>query len=143
MPPARPILHLPVLAGACAAAYAATLAFVTGQQADADAIARANRQPLQEAVAAATSERRDAAADIRRAGARLERAGRAYRTALRASASLDGALVALAGDVETATGAAAALPERISLPVPQVQVVHVAAPAVAPPVQAVTGGSGR
>ena len=138
---AKPILHLPALAALCAAAYAASLAFVTAQQADADAALRASRQPMQDAVAALGEARKRTTADVGRATGELERAGWAYARTVRASTELDAALASLAEEVATTTGAAAALPDRISLPAPQVQVIRVSA--AAPAVQAVTGGSGR
>ncbi|HEY7332054.1 MAG TPA: hypothetical protein VH859_03755 [Candidatus Limnocylindria bacterium] len=140
MAAARPVIHLPLLAGACAAAYAVSLAFVTGQQAAADAALRATREPLRHAVTDAAQERLRAVVAVRRAAARLERAGGAYRRTLEASADLDAYLAALAEEVAVVTGAAAALPDRVALPAPQIQVVQVTS---APPVQAVSGGSGR
>lgn len=139
MAASRPLLHLPMIAGACAAGYALCLAFVTGQQAHADAMVVQNRQPLGAALDDATRQRVRTAATVDRAGRQLEQAADAYERALRASASLDETLAALAARVESASGAAAALPDRIVLPAPQIQVVQVAAP---PPVQAVTGASG-
>lgn len=136
----RPIVHLPLIAGASAVAYGLTLAFVTGLQAAADARIAASRQPMEDAVRDAASQRTRTAQDVRRAGRILAEAAAAYERALQASTALDEALAALAGGVESASGAAARLPDRIALPAPRIQVVQVAAP---PPVQATTGASGQ
>jgi hypothetical protein len=136
----RPVLHLPVIAGASAVAYGLALAFVTSLQASADARVAAARLPIETAVRDAASQRVLTAREVRRAGRILEDAAAAYDRALRASSALDEALAALAGGVESASGAAARLPDRIALPAPRIQVVQVAAP---PPVQATTGASGK
>ena len=135
----RPQLHLPLIAGACATGYALCLAFVTGQQAHADALVLEAREPMRVALRDAERQRQLTAATIRGTSRHLERAAEAYERAARASASLDETLAALAGTVESVSGAAASLPDRVALPAPQIRVVQVAAP---PPVQAVTGASG-
>jgi hypothetical protein len=138
MAASRPFVHLPMIAGACAAGYALCLAFVTGQQAGEDARVMAAREPMRAALQDAGRQRQRTSASVETAGRRLERAAEAYEAAARASASYGESLEALAGTVESVSGAAAALPDRVVLPAPQIQVVQV----VAPPVQAVTGASG-
>lgn len=141
MASSRPILHLPALAGACAAAYALCLSFVTSQQAQADAAITAARQPLQQGATRAFRQRALTTDQVRLAGVALSRAAAAYDATISSSRALDDALLDLADHVGAATGAAARLPDRVQLPVPQVQVVQVAT-AAPPAVQAVTGGSG-
>jgi hypothetical protein len=135
----RPVLHLPLIAGACTAAYAAALVFVTDQQAAADREVTAERAPMIVAAATTVRDRADATRAVRVAADRLRAAGVGYEAALDESARLDVALEALAREVAQVSGAAAQLPDRIALPVAQVSVVRVTAPAV----QAVTGASGR
>ena len=137
----RPLLHLPVLATAGTAIYAASLAFVTGQQAVADGTLAAAREPMRQATIEAGRRADRLTAGAQRAADALRQAADGYATALAQSASLDGALSQLAAKVETATGAAANLPDRVQLPAPRTTVVNVVSQA--PPVQATTGASGR
>jgi hypothetical protein len=137
----RPLLHLPALAAAGTALYAASLAFVTGQQAAADARVAAEREPMRQAAIEAGQRRERVTAAAQRAAAALEQAAGSYSAALAQSASLDEALSLLAGSVEAATGAAAALPDRIQLAAPRTTVVTVITQP--PPVQATTGASGQ
>ena len=137
----RPLLHLPVLATAGTAIYAASLAFVTGQQAATDGVLAAAREPMRQATVEAGRRTEQLTADAQRAADALQQAADGYAAALAQSASLDAALRQLAEKVETATGAAARLPDRVQLPAPQTSVVTVAPQA--PPVQATTGASGR
>ena len=64
----KPILHLPLIAGACAASYALSLAFVTTQQARADARVAAAHEPMQEALGAAARQRLNTAVAVGSAG---------------------------------------------------------------------------
>lgn len=137
----RPLLHLPALAAAGTALYAASLAFVTGQQAAADARTVASREPMRQAAADAALRRERVTDSAQHAAAALEQAADGYAGVLAQSASLDEALRLLADRVGTATGAAAALPDRVQLAAPQTTVVTVVTQA--PPVQATTGASGR
>ncbi len=135
----RPLIHLPLIAGACTAAYAAALVFVTDQQAAADRELSTQRAPMVLAAADAARERAEATRAVRVAADRLRAAGAGYEAALDGSAQLDAALEALAREVAEVTGAVAQLPDRVALPVARVSVVRIAAPQV----QAVTGASGR
>ena len=135
----RPLLHLPLIAGACTVAYAAALAFVTDQQALADREVAAERAPMALAGASAARERALATRAVRVAAARLRAAASGYDAAVAESTQLDAALEALAAQVTQVSGAVAQLPDRAPLPAAQVSVVRVAAPQV----QAVTGASGR
>jgi hypothetical protein len=135
----RALLHLPLIAGACTAAYAGSLVFVTSQQAAWDRDVAAQRAPLELATSTAALARSEATRAIRQAADRLHDAAAGYDAASGESASLDGELEALAVKVAELSGAVAQLPDRISLPTAQVRVVQVAAPVV----QAVTGASGQ
>lgn len=136
----RPFVHLPVLAAAGTALYAACLAFVTGQQAAADARVVAAREPMQRAAEHAARNREQLTATLQRAAAELQRASEGYAATLAQSASLDEALQLLADRVEAVSGSAASLPDRVQLAAPRTTVVTVV---TQPPVQATTGASGR
>jgi len=136
----RPLAHLPVLAAAGTALYASSLIFVTGQQAAADAQVSAAREPMRQAALEATRRRELVTTKVQRAADALQLAGDGYAAAIAQSVSLDDALRLLASGVETATGAAARLPDHITLAAPQTRVVTVV---TQPAVQAVTGASGR
>lgn len=140
MASARPVVHLPALAAAGTALYAASLAFVTGQQAAADARVVAEREPMQRAAAEAAMHREQATEALQRAADALQRAADGYAATLAQSASLDEALQLLADRVETASGSAASLPDRVQLAAPRTTVVTVVTQA--PAVQATTGASG-
>ncbi len=137
----RPLLHLPVLATAGTAIYAASLAFVTGQQAAADGALTAAREPMRLATIDAGQRTERLTLGAQRAADALRRAADGYAATLALSASLDDALAELAEAVGTATGAAANLPDRVQLPAPRTTVVSVVSQP--PPVQATTGASGR
>ena len=109
-------LHLAVLVGASTAAYAISLASVTALQAAAD-----------EAVVVARAPARDAATRLTnghdRLQAELDAATRAYATAASrydelsaAVASLDASLEGYTEAAARVSGAAHALPSRVSLP---------------------------
>ena len=137
----RPLLHLPALAAAGTTLYAASLEFVTDQQAATDARAVAQREPLRQAAVEAGSRGEQVAAAAQRAAEALQRASDGYAAALAESATVDEALRLLADRVAAATGAAASLPDRIQLAAPRTSVVTVVTQA--PAVQATTGASGR
>jgi hypothetical protein len=134
----RPLLHLPLVAGACVAAYAGALVLVTDQQAALDRDVAASREPLRVAAAVAQQERLVTTRAIRGAADRLRAAAGAYDATIDRSAALDDALESLAALVTDVSGAVSQLPARISLPAARVRVVTVTPPTV----QAVTGASG-
>lgn len=140
-PEARRPDHLGVLLGISAAAYAVSLAGVTGLQSAADQAAAGGTAPVAAAIASArtthdTLERQVAAADDR-----LVKLGATYaETASRLSAYQD-RVDALASSVATLEGTTLKLPTRISLPsAPRIPSVSVAAPK--PAAHATTGASG-
>jgi hypothetical protein len=135
----RPLLHLPILAAAGTALYAASLSFVTAEQSAADARVMAAREPLLRAAADAAANREQVTAAVQRAVDALKAASGDYASTVQQAAALDAALQALATSVQNATGMAATLPDRVSLPAPQTRVVTVT---TAPATQAVTGASG-
>ena len=141
MPAKRPLLHLPALAAAGTALYAASLAFVTGQQASTDAQVVAAQEPMRRAAVDAAEGRDRATLAAGRAAESLQRAADGYAAAIAQWEPLDEALQRLADSVGSATGAAASLPDRIQLPAPRTTVVTVVTQA--PAVQATTGASGR
>jgi hypothetical protein len=136
---AKPVIHLPVFAGASAVLYAGSLALVTALQSDLDAELAATRAPMLEASRQAATEGAQTISAVKRASDALSAAVARYGAATDASLSLDAALSALAEQVSRATGAAARLPATISLPAAPSRVGGVV---VAPPTQATTGASG-
>jgi hypothetical protein len=141
MASSRGIAHLPVLAAVGTALYAASLAFVTGQQATADARVVASREPIRRATVEAASNRESLTDALKRAAVALQHANEGYAATVAQSASLDEALQLLAGRVAAASGSAASLPDRVQLTAPRTTVVTVVTQP--PPVQATTGASGR
>jgi hypothetical protein len=140
MAASRPVLHLPGLTAAATALYAASLAFVTGQQAATDAQRVAAGEPMRQAAAQAARQREVATGTLQRAADALHAAADGYARAAAESAALDDGLAQLAELVGKASGAAASLPDRVVLAAPRTSVVTVV---TQPPVQATTGASGR
>jgi hypothetical protein len=140
--PVHPAVRLPILVAASAAAYAASLAWVSGMQASQDAAAARATRPLAEAAADAASMRSGAQAAADAATGALAEALGEYELTTRASAELDAQLAELASMVTEVTGAAARLPATVPLPaVPSAVVRQVV---VQPPAtQGTTGASGR
>lgn len=136
----RPLAHLPIIAAACAATYAGSLALVAGQQSVHDARLAAARDPMLEAARRAAFERARTMALVNAASEALAAAADGYAGAINASATLDAALAALAEQVSAVTGSAAQLPDSIALPAAPSRVVQQVV--VAPPTQATTGASG-
>jgi hypothetical protein len=108
--------HLVVLLGASAGIYAASLAGVTFLQSSADRALIEDRAPLDAATGSISSDHDSLESD-------LTRAARAYEDALARydllGSRLDGmetSLDTLAGSVSDVSGAAQALPGRVSLP---------------------------
>lgn len=141
MTEARRPLHLAVLAGLCAGAYAGSLALVTMVQSSADAALTAERAPIRD-VAATIAAQHDAleataAAAIRRYGQVTDR----YGALLPNLATVETSLDALAKTTAGVTDSTLAFPTHISLPTVQAapRIVRVAAPAT----HATTGASGR
>lgn len=136
----RPV-HLAILAGLSASAYAGSLALVAMLQSSSDAALVAERAPVGSAADRLTAghDRLDAAiaAATRRYG---EAAGR-YGALASEITGLETALDALATTTASVTNSTTTLPTHVSLPAVQAapRVVRVSAPAT----QATTGASGR
>ncbi len=134
-------LHVPIALGVTAGLYAISLAGVAGLQHQADTALAATRQPLADAVSGLARERASLEANLQATVAALNAASAAYGTTLNGSAALDASVVALAAQVQAATGAAAHVPTGAArLPsAPRVVTVVVTAPST----QATTGASGK
>ena len=134
-------VHLAVLAGLSASAYAGSLAIVALLQSSADATLVAERAPARsaaEAIAATHDNLEAAVADATRQYGRLaDRYGALLPAITRVGTSVD----TLAKTAAGVTDSTLTLPTRVSLPAVQAapRVVRVAAPAT----QGTTGASGR
>jgi methyl-accepting chemotaxis protein len=135
--PRRPV-HLAVLLGLSAGAYAVSLAGVTALQSETDRQANDVRAPI-DAAAAAISTSHDRLQDDldQAAGAYTEVAAR-YAQLSSGLDTMEAALDRLAGRVTKVTGAANALPAHVSLPHIKVTVPRTSAPVT----HASTGASG-
>jgi phage shock protein A len=133
-------MHLPMALGLGTGLYAVTLAGVTALQARTDAALAAERQPLSVAVGEVTQSRAALEGQLQVTVSSLNAAAAAYDRVRGHSADLETALSALAARVSSATGAAASLPSRISLPAAPGGVSSVS---TAPATQATTGASGK
>jgi hypothetical protein len=138
MTDARRPTHLAVLLGASAGIYAASLAGVTALQSSADRAIIDARAPLDAATVSLTGGHDALESD-------LDRADRAYGDAAarydRLAPRLDGletSLDTLAGTVTQVSGAAKALPGRVTLP----KVTRTVQTKAAPVTHATTGASG-
>jgi len=138
----RTIVHVPLLAAACAGLYAVALSAVALLQSQHDAQVAAGRQPLIDAAAQAAEQRSLTEDAIRRASDALSLAADRYSAASSASGDLDGTLAHLADQVALVTGASAQLPTSVALPAAPSRVVVVTQVA-APPAQATTSASGK
>lgn len=137
----RPLAHLPLVAAVSAAGYAATLAWVTAVQADADQALAAARAPLARDVASAQDARRRTQAAVDAAVRELRHALRGYQLTVDASGTLDRRLEELGALVADVTGAASSLPQNVPLPAAPTTVQRVVV-LPAPATQGTTGASG-
>ncbi len=134
--PRRPV-HLAVLVGLSAGAYAASLAGVTALQSSTDRQTTEARAPI-DAVAAAMAARHDRLeADVNRAADAYTVAAKQYDQLSKGLGAMESSLDQLSSRVSLVTGAANALPGHVSLPNIKVSVPHTSAAA-----HAASGGSG-
>ena len=136
----RPV-HLAVLAGLSASAYAGSLALVTMLQSSADAALIAERAPIR-AIADTIAARHDGLeATVAAASRRYSQMTDRYGALLPKLATVETSLDTLAKTTAGVTDSTLTLPTHVSLPSVQAapRVVRVAAPTT----QATTGASGR
>ena len=139
MTDARRPLHLAIMLGASTALYAGSLACVALLQSDADRALTERQAPAKDAVARihVGHDRLDAA--IGQAADAYARAASRYEALTPTLTDTEASLSDLASRVETISGAARALPARISLP-PVTKVVRTTS--TRPKTSATTGASG-
>ena len=139
MTDARRPLHLAIMLGASTALYAGSLACVALLQSDADRALTERQAPAKDAVARihVGHDRLDAA--IGQAADAYARAASRYEALTPTLTNTETSLSDLASRVETISGAARALPARISLP-PITKVVRTTS--TRPRTSATTGASG-
>ena len=137
----RQPVHLAMLVGLSASAYAGSLAVVTMLQSTTDVAIAAERAPIREIADAITAGHDDLETTVayaaRRYGLVTDRYGALLPELSQAEAALDG----LAKTTSAVTDSALALPSHVSLPAlpAAARIVRVAAPAT----RATTGASGR
>ncbi len=134
----RPV-HVPVLVGASAALYAASLAGVTALQSAADRATIEARAPAAAAVDRLAARNDAVAKALDGLRGRMDATGTDYGAAADALGSVEVRLGDLATTVADVAGQVAALPDRIALP----SVPRAPAGRAAPSVHAVTGASGK
>ena len=109
-------MHLAVLVGVSAAAYAASLAGMTALQSSADQALIEERAPRADTAARLASEHDRLQADIDRSMAAYAASAARFDDVAAGIESLDGSLDAYAGRMAKVTGAARSLPGHVSLP---------------------------
>ena len=137
----RRTVHLAVLAGLSASAYAGALAVIAMLQSSADATLIAQQAPIRSAADAIRVGHDGLEAALAAATGRYSRLTDRYGTLLPGIAGVETSLDGLARTTAGVTDSTLSLPTRVSLPSVQAapRVVRVAAPAT----QATTGASGR
>jgi hypothetical protein len=135
----RPV-HLAVLVGLSASAYAGSLALVTMLQSTTDAAVAAERAPMREIADAITASHDDLVTTVADAARRYSLMTGRYGALLPELAQVETSLDTLAKTTSSVTDTALTLPSHVSLPaVPTARIVRVAAPTT----HATTGASGR
>jgi len=133
----RQPLHLAVALGVSAGVYAASLAAVSGLQADQEASLAADRAPALDALASLRASNDRLAAEVDRASGAYQLAGDGYHKVVGTLEGVDAGLGRLASTVAALEGVAVRLPASAPLPaVGSVRTVTV------PTVHATTGASG-
>jgi hypothetical protein len=134
-------LHLAVLAGLSAGAYAGSLALVTMLQSSADAALVAERVPVRAAADEIAASHDGLEAAVAAAANRYSRLAERYSGLLPAIAGIETSIDSLAETTAAVSDSTLSLPTHVRLPAVQAapRVVRVAAPAT----QATTGASGR
>lgn len=137
----RRTVHLAVLAGLSAGAYAGSLALVAMLQSSSDATLIAERAPLRTAADAITSSHDRLEAAVAAAEERYRRVADRYGALLPGIAGVETSLDGLARTTAAVTDSTLALPAHVRLPSVQAapRVVRVASPSS----HATTGASGR
>ena len=137
----RRTVHLAVLAGLSASAYAGTLAVVAMLQSSADAALVAEQAPIRSAADAIKASHDGLEAAVAAATQRYSRLTDRYSALVPRIAGVETSLDALARTTAGVSDSTLTLPTHISLPAVQAapRIVRVAAPTT----QATTGASGR
>jgi hypothetical protein len=134
----RPI-HLAVLVGLSASAYAGSLGAVSVLQSAADSSLIAQRAPVRAAADAVAASHSDLEATVAEAVRRYGLVSERYAALVPEFSNVETSLDALAKNTAKVSNSAQALPSRVSLPkVSAPRIVRVAAPAT----HATTGASG-
>jgi hypothetical protein len=137
----RPV-HLAVLVGASASAYAITLAGVTALQSTTDARTVADREPGAHAADVMSSGNDALESSLDEATQVFEVAAGRYARLTPRLGDMETSLDALGTRVERVTGAADSLPGRVSLPRITTSTSTVTRTVTKPTVHATTGASG-
>lgn len=135
----RPV-HLAVLVGLSAIAYAGSLAFVAMLQAATDAAVAAERAPISQVADTIAAGHDDLETTMADATRRYSLIAERYGALLAALAQVETSLGTLATTTSVVTDSALALPSRVSLPT--VLKAPRIARAAAPTIRATTGASG-
>ena len=130
--------HVGVLLGISTAAYAVTLAGVTGLQASSDAELVRERAPAQAGISDLGARNDQLSGELGLASQRYNTLADAYAAAGGRISDLEAALGDLATTVQAIDGVSRSLPSRISLP----PVRHVTSGGSAPATSSTTGASG-
>ena len=130
--------HVTVMLGVSTAAYAVTLAGVTGMQATSEAGLAAQRAPAIARVQDLATRNDALAADLALAGQRFDAVAAAYVAAGGRVSDLESALASLATSTHAIDGVSRSLPTGAALP----RVTRVAVGGTAPATSATTGASG-
>jgi hypothetical protein len=133
-------LHLAVLLGTSAAAYAVSLAGVTALQSATDQAIADERAPVQDAAARAAAQHDRLASEVERSAAAYAAMAARYDAIAADLADLDASLQGQATLVKKVSGAARALPKQVALPT--VSHTTVTVTVSRPRVSASTGASG-
>ena len=136
---ARRPIHLAMLVGASVAVYAVSLAGVTVLQSSADRAFIGHQAPTADAVARVRDGHDQLEADLAGAIRHYTDSSARYGALAANLAAMETSLASYAGRVETVSGAARALPGRVTLPKLSQAVASTAAK---PRVRASTGASG-
>jgi hypothetical protein len=132
-------LHLVVLFGASAGAYAVSLAGVTAQQSQADAVVIAQRAPVAAAIDQAAAAHRALEGDLTTATRRYRDLAAGYARVVGELEGMERATDAVVVRAARVADAAGSMPTRVALPaVPAAPRAAVPAPVT----HATTGGSG-
>jgi hypothetical protein len=135
----RPV-HLAVLVGLSASAYAGSLAFVTMLQSSADAAVVAERAPIREIADAIMAGHDDLETTVADATRRYSLITERYGALLPKLAQVETSLDTLAKTTSVVTDSALTLPSHVSLP--RVLTAPRIVRAAAPTIHATTGASG-